>query len=263
MTAFCGARALTDHLVLSEVRVSPTPGEAVELYNPTNATITLTDYRLYNATFTSTDGGLDCRYFDHTTNPTCGTGFGDFDLQFPAGATIGPGQTRVIAITGAANYLVACDAGCAPPDFEVPPPTGGDYTVTDMVGVWDTNPQNFTGFGFLTNGGEDLVLYTWNGNPSTPVRDVDYFIWGTSTGVRTDKTGISGYVADTPVASQLPMTMTASATTSFQRACYNEFNESLPGGNGLSGHNETSEDLGTNWVVGAPSLGQKTPGSVP
>jgi hypothetical protein len=262
----CGARARVDHLVISEVRVTPTQGEAVEIYNPTTATITLTDYWLYNATFTSSDGGLDCRYYDHTTNPACGQGFGDFDLRFPAGASIGPGQTKVIAITGAANFNSQCDGGCTstqPPDFEIPPPAGGDPTVPDMIGTWDPSPGNFTNFGFLTNGSEELVLYQWNGQQGGAIKDVDYFLWGTNLSVRTDKTGVPGFVADTPVASQRPITVSATAGNSYQRACYNETTETATGGNGVSGHDETSEDLGTNFIVGPPSFGQKTPGTAP
>jgi len=32
---------------------------------------------------------------------------------------------------------------------------------------------------------------------------------------------------------------------------------------GLSGHNETSENLAANWLFAAPSLGVKTPGTAP
>lgn len=254
--------------MISEVRVSPTPFESIEIYNPTSATIMLSDYRIYNATFLSSsgDGGAPCYYYDHTTNPTCGTGFGDFDLQFPVGATIAPNQALVIALTGSANYQGSCDGGSCRPDFEIPPPPSlpmvDDPMVPNMRGTWDPNPQNFNMFGFLTNTSEDVVLYSWNGTPSLVV-DLDYFIWGTSTGIRTSKTGIATYAADTPIANQRPVTQTSSASTSFQRACYNEGSETATGGNGLSGHDETSEDLGATFIVGPPSLGAKTPGSVP
>ena len=93
------------------------------------------------------------------------------------------------------------------------------------------------------------------------VQDVDYFIYGN--GPRTSKTGIGTYLADTAVGSQISMDAGTSPTTSYQRACYNEQNETKTGGNGITGHNETSEPLNVNWVVGLPNLGAKTPGSVP
>lgn len=244
------------------MRTTPTVGEAVEIFNPTTATISLTNYRLYNASFSSTvDAGSNCYYYDHMTNPTCGTGFGDFDLQFPSGSTIAPNQALVIAITGNTNYRNWCDGGCTA-DFEIPAPASDDQNVPNMQGVWDQNAQLFTNNGFLTNGGEDLILYSWNGSTSSQVVDIDYFIWGT-TSVRTSKTGIGTYASDTPTASQRPITQTAAAPLTFQRACYNEGTETSTAGNGLSGHDETSEDLNTTWTVGAQSMGAKTPNTVP
>jgi hypothetical protein len=132
-----------------------------------------------------------------------------------------------------------------------------------MRGTWDLQASNWSSFGFLTNGSETVILYRWDGTATVP-READYFIWGNNLDVRTDKTGVAGYsAADTAVASQMPITTTANASSSYQRACYNEFNESKTAGNGVTNHNETSENLGTNWFQGTPSPGAKTPGSVP
>jgi hypothetical protein len=240
--------------------VTPTAAEAVEIHNPTTATITLTDYWLYNATY-APDSGTSCHYYDHTTNPSCGSAFGDFDLRFPTGTTIGPGETIVIAVTGAVNYMAQCeDGGCGVtrPDFEVPLGTAGDPSVPDMLGKYDTAAT-----AFLTNGSEDLVLYTWNGDPGGAVKDIDYFIWGDSLLVRTDKTGVGTFLPDTPIDQQSAMKTAATATTSFQRLCYNEAAEKEIGGNGVSGHDETSEDLNSTFISAPPSMGQKTPGAQP
>jgi hypothetical protein len=247
------------------VRVQPTPSEAIEIYNPTSSAVDLSNYRIYNASFTHNppDGGADCHYWLHDGG-TCGQAFGDFDIQFPSGAMIAPGATKVIAVTGTFNF---CGDGgaCAVslPDFEIPPPDGGgNPSVPDMRGVWDHSPGNWSSFGFLTNTSEDLILYEWDGTSAT-VTDVDYFIWGQSTSVLSDKSGVAGYQNDTPTVSQKPITASTSTSTSYQRACYNEDGEKMSGGNGITGHDETSEDLSLNWVVGPPSLGQKTPGSMP
>lgn len=261
----CGAGPVTDHIVISEVRVTPTTAEAVEIHNPTSAEVDLSDYWLYNATFEATDGGPGCHYYDRTSDPSCGTEFSDFNIRFPTGSRIGAGQTLVVALTGADNYNGQCDGGCtasAPPDFEIPPPTGGNPAVPDMLGNWDSNPQVFTTFGFLTNGSEDLVLYKWDG-ASGPIYDVDYFIWGISLSIRTDKTGLPNYAADTPTASQQPITTSAPFGTSYQRVCYNEAAEKKANGNGVTGHDETSEDLSATFIVAPESLGSKTPGAQP
>ncbi len=264
----CGAGVAANHLLLSEVRVQPTNAEAVEIYNPTAGTIDLSDYRLYNATFVSADGLSNCRYYNHAPlidAGTCGLGgFSDFDLQFPAGSTISAGEAKVIAIGGAATL---CGAGFCPtgaPAFEIPPTDGGmnDPNVADMRGVWDVSAQ----LGFFTNASEDLILYKWNGNAGSNVQDVDYFIWGNTQNIRTDKTGVGTYLPDTAIAAQqsIPsLDAGNSLTSSYQRGCYNENGETKTGGNGITGHNETSEPLNNSWFIGLPSLGTKSPGSVP
>jgi hypothetical protein len=175
---------------------------------------------------------------------------------------IAAGATKVIALTGAFNLCGDAGACNAMPDYEIPFPGQDNSNVTNMIGLYDGTASNFTNFGFLTNGGEDLVLYKWDGASAT-VQDVDYFVWGTSPSYLSDKSGVPGYQNDTPIASQKPVTATSATGTSYQRACYNENGETMSGGNGISGHDETSENLPANWSVGAPNFGVKTPGSTP
>ena len=104
----------------------------------------------------------------------------------------------------------------------------------------------------------DLQTHPEDRDPADPREG----LWGTNLLIRTDKTGIASYAGDTPIASQLPMP-TPSTTTDYQRACYNENAEKTSGGNGLGGHDETSENLGANWIVAPLSLGIRTPGSYP
>ncbi len=264
----CGASAVADHIVFSEVRTQPGNNEGIEIYNPTNASVDLSDYRIYNATFISPDGLSDCRYYNHAIlidGGTCGEAFTDFDIQFPAGSSIGAGQIRVIAINGATSFCAAGNCANAMPDFEIPPTDGGQSaTVPDMRGVWHLNQAA----GLLTNASEDLILYKWDGVQGSNVQDVDYFIYGN--GIRTDKTGVGTYLNDTLVAAQQVFdsgTLLADAgfanSSSYVRGCYNELGETKTGGNGITGHNETSENLGASWFLGTPNFGVKTPGSTP
>ncbi len=252
----CGSGGRADHLVISEISVTPTPGEFVEIFNPTASSLDLTDVYLYNATFAATDGGPGCKYAFQPTGGACGDAFGDFNLRFPAGATIAPSEVQVVALTGANAYCATygCSTGAAKPTYEISPPTGDDATVPNMRGVWDLNAANFPdggvqgGFGFLTNGSEDLVLYSWNGSAST-VKDIDYVVWGTSLGVRTDKTTYAGYSADTAASSQVPAPGAPTVTQSIQRVCLNEGTETHTAGNGITGHNETSENLANDFLL--------------
>ncbi len=258
--AVCGAGATADHLLINEVSVTPTEEEFVEIYNPTAAAIDLTQYFLYGATFVAPDGGTSCHYRDIVTGAQCGGAFNDFSLQFPAGAMIGPGVVQTIAMSGAADYcrdVAPCDGGVFP-TYEVRLTGNADFAnVPDMRGFADVDGGANTGL--LTNASEDLVLFRWDGVAAT-VKDVDYVIWGTNLQVRTDKTGISSYVADTPVASQRPLAGTAALTTSWQRLCTNEGAETKSAGNGLTFHDETSEPLDTTWTLTAKTPGRRSVG---
>lgn len=263
----CGAAAAANHLVISEVKIGPTKGEFVEIHNPTSAAIDLSDYYLYNATYAgaTTDGGTTaaCRYYNIVTGTQCGTDNSDFSLRFPAGATIAAGAYQVIALTGAANFCEVYfpSATCTKPDYEIPAAAPGDAEVTDISGSWDHAADIFTTYGYLTSSREDLVLFSWDGNPSSLVKDLDYFIWGTDVGIRTDKTGVSTYLADTAVAAQSAPAGSINNSQSFQRMCYNEGSETKTGGNGIGGHNETSENLAATFVVRDPSIGVRTVGA--
>jgi hypothetical protein len=45
--------------------------------------------------------------------------------------------------------------------------------------------------------------------------------------------------------------------------CTNESTERKTGGNGLTGHDETSEDLDVSWALQAPTPRAQTNGAVP
>jgi hypothetical protein len=98
------------------------------------------------------------------------------------------------------------------------------------------------------------------------VKDVDYVIWGTRVDQRTSKTGAAGYQPDTATASQTPIAGTISNSQSFQRICLNEGSEARPDGglgNGITGHNETSEDMPNTWVTRDPTPKAATAGAQP
>ena len=285
-TANCGNAPKADHLLITEVRIGPTVGEFIEIHNPTAAAIDLSDYYLYNATFTpNTDGGVSdggtsspTRYYNTPSGTQGGTTFSDFALRFPAGASIGAGAYKIVALGSAAGYCTLTSLPCATaagkPDWEIPPAAGctagtDDATVDNMRGNWDQSPTvtcgadgGLGGFGYLTSSSEEVVLFKWTMGDAT-VKDVDYFIWGTSTGVRTDKTGVAGYQADTAIGSQRPASGAPSNNQSFQRVCMNEGSQVRTGGNGISGGNETSENLDVTFIIGDPTPKAATPGATP
>jgi hypothetical protein len=236
-----GCTAGPDHVVISEVVTAPAGGEFVEIWNRGTTAVALDSYYLSdNATYYGIANGQPFA-------PTLATAQTDFLARFPAGATLAPGAVLVVqAASGdfSATYpgvcpsyvlsaaAVACGSGTVPP---MATPTNG------AIG---------TGIGtLLSNEREMLVLFCWDGTSST-VRDVDYVTWGTvfDAETRSDKSAVTGYQADTAAASQTPA-LAPAPTQSIARCTANEPDEATSGGNGISGHNETSENLGAAFTI--------------
>ncbi|KAA0231755.1 CHRD domain-containing protein [candidate division KSB1 bacterium] len=252
-----------DHLLISEFVVTPTAGEFIEIYNPTNATVDLTTYYLTD------DVSNNNNDYIKVVNGAAALAVANFDflVKFPDGASIAPGGVKVIAFSGAGfktSYAPAL------PDYEI---LGDDAEVPDMAGIVVTTNAG------LTNGSESIVLFHWDG-ASDLVQDVDYVLWGSGTiTAAVNKTGFkvdgpdadsdsSAYLNDTPVASQTVVNAdndgNSQPHTSGSSAARNalEAGETLTGGNGITGHDETSENFsiaGGSWTVNAIP----TPGTVP
>lgn len=244
-----GGGTPADHLLISEVGVQPVGGEFVEIYNAGTTSVDLGNYYLSdNSGYHRIATGMP--WDPVTSNP--GT---DFLAQFPAGTTLAPGATIVIAVSDPATFEMHYTK-C--PDFVL---STTAYTCTSTSGtakamVAPTNGEIGDKAG-LSNDREMVVLFTWDGSSPT-VKDVDYVTWGTTydDATRADKTGVTGYQADTPRANQKPAAAPA-LFNSIER-CTLETGEALSGGNGLTGHDETSEPLDTTFVVqAAPTPGTK------
>ncbi len=113
----------------------------------------------------------------------------------------------------------------------------------------------------LSNAGEVVILLHWDGT-SDLLQDVDYLLWGDKVEA-SDKTGVtvgsSTYLPDTPVADQDVVANDGHSNgDSFQRSDLLEGAEILTGGNGIIGHDETSEDLSNTWKEAAVTPGAAT-----
>jgi len=239
-------------LLLSEFVVTPTEGEFIEIYNPGANPIDLSDVYLTDATFA---GGSTYYYNIVTGSNAGGGGFGDFHARFPDGASIGPGEYQTVAINGSDNF--AATYGVVP-TYELYE-DGAPDSVPDMR---EALPGSINGQGGLTNSGEVIILYAWNG-VSDLVQDLDYALWGDKDEA-VDKTGVaidgpdadmdaSEYLPDTEIGSQDVIASGAHAFgNSFARIDLAEGTETQSGGNGIDGDDETSENLSVTWGEVAP-----------
>lgn len=234
-------------LLLTEVVLAPTAGELIEIVNPTSATVDLSTYYLSDApNYFRLPAGVAAATVDSA----------DFIVKFPAGATIAPGAVVTVAIDTAANFTTT---------YPTITPT---YSIASATMTIVSSTAGST----LTNAGEPIVLFQWDG-ASDRVTDVDIMIAGTpsAANVLVNKSGIAidGPDADSAATAYLTDAFTlpsqsapASGRSTKRVALESDTNEIHAGaGNGVAGHDETSEMLGLTWDTGGYTV--PTPGAVP
>ena len=251
-----GQAFASDKLLITEIAVTPTDGEFIEIYNPTGGTVNLENVYLTDATY----AGGSTYYYQIVQGSGGGGSFGDFHARFPLAASIAPGEYQTIALNGSANFTAFYGVT---PTYELYEDGGSPDGIPDMREAF---PGSINNQGGLTNDGEVVILYEWDGL-SDLVTDLDYVLWGDKAEA-VDKTGVcidgpdgdsstTCYLADTAIASQ---DVIADDATSPHAVCFswtrddlNEGSETKSGGNGSGGHDETSEDLSTTWCEATPS----------
>lgn len=251
--------APADHLILSDVLIK-TRGSASQFGSPhitvTNPTDTDLDLSLVYLTDATTVP--NAIYYNlplgnpAEANPGGGNG-GDFHARFPEGYILAAGDALSIALMGSEHFT---DAYGHAPDFELFEDGNSPDQVPEMVEAFPGSINagavtQGTNNPVLSDVGESLVLYSWDG-VSDLVQDLDYLAWGHYEASLIDKTdvtvGSSTYLADTPVGSQ-DVQAVPGFRAALRRLSDDEGTETLVGGNGITGHDETSENLNTTWDV--------------
>jgi len=234
-------------LLITEIAVTPTVGEFIEIYNSGATAVDLTNVYLTDATFAG--GGI--YYYQITTGGGGGGGFADFHARFPTGAMINAGAYQTIALNGSTNFNTTYGVD---PTYELyeEVPASPD-AIPDML---EAVTGSINGQGGLSNG-EVAILYSWDGTTDL-VQDLDYVLWGDKVEA-VDKSGVtvnlSTYQNDTSITNQAVISASAHASgMSWQRdESKNEGIEVQAGGNGINGSDETSEDLNNTFYEGMPS----------
>ena len=212
-----------DHLVFSRITIKPDDAELISIKNPTSESISLNNYYISDSP----------NYYEIQTENDLSPGhpINDFLVKFPASTSIDSGDSLLIAIQS--NYIFYYGA-----DFEV------DFTLRDDLIETESGSGGLSLDGRLDDDQECLILFYWDGNESSTVKDVDYFLWG-GTSQAVNKSLVSGYSDDTDVESQLFLpSHDINYTFSRQNMVENE----LENGNGFTGHDETSEDFNSTWA---------------
>lgn len=278
------------HLLITEVVTGPgdamgVVAEFIEIFNPTPSTVLLTNHYLTDFTIQPTTSPPTQAYYRITqgnnfspATPQTDVNAQDFVVRFPPGSSIVPGGIIIVAVDGV-GYRAAYPAPAPGPTFclKNAGASGANQMLTWNGTATTTTPPVFTQASMaspraqLTDGGEQLWLYTWN-QVSDLIVDVDMVLWGVASAANTSiaKSGLAidgidagttttTYVADTAENLQENVRATATGAASIQRVDFTESTESKAGpGNGEGGHNETSENWRTAFTSGATSTA--TPG---
>lgn len=216
-------------LLLSEVVLTPTPGEMIEIVNTSSEVIDLSTYYL------SDSGGYYTLPVQASAQPN------DFIVKFPLGAKLAGHGVIVVAIDTPANF--AATYGMAP-----------SFSLQD--GSMQTIAMN--GQPTLTNEGEPIILFQWDGL-SDLVSDVDILLAGKPS-TQNDLPNKSGMQQDGPDQAMQPSAYAVDRHTiapqpsapgagqSTKRIKLEAGHEIQDGkGNGQSGDDETSEDTSVTW----------------
>jgi cysteine-rich repeat protein len=250
-------KAAASHLLITEVVTRPGGAEMIEIMNPTGVAVVLSDYAL-------SDSHLYYKVASGTFTTASGS---DFAARFPDGATIGPGQYRVVSLAnasgGSASFVAAYGKK---PDFELRPTANGatdNASVPNMQSAQATSSIGASAS--LTDGGEPVILFYYDGGAL--LSDVDYLFYGSPSisNPVVDKTAVtvgdSTFLTDTAPAAQHQIAAPGESG-SIQRCVYAETGEARGAGNGLMGHDETSEDPRITFALGN-SASERTPGEGP
>ena len=213
-----------DHLVLNKVCITPDQAEMIEIYNPLSEPVDLSNYYLSDSN----------KYFQWINGESIGNF--DFLINFPNGTTIQSGDTYVVTTQEDDTFYEYYGYN-------------SDFSIVDEVnqnpdiGEYVIDPK-------LSNE-EMLVLFFWD-QESQIIQDVDYFLWGDyDNGVF--KSTTDGYTFDDTILDEQKFIRSylsdCPSDSMYVRIDIDEIEENQSQGNGITGHDETSENFDSSWAI--------------
>ena len=247
-------------LLISQVCTQWSDAEYIEIYNPGDTVVDMSQYYLTDALYAP-----NSQYYWNITqgnlsSETVGGGaFQDFHAQFPAGFELAAGDSVAIAIAGSAAFfntygylpgLVLFDDGQGMGDVPAMRPIFGSIGGDNSIISEDSTPG-------LSNAGEPAILYHWDGIHDL-VTDIDVFLWRDASASdsfmfskNNVSVGDSTYAAETLVPDQAPFPEQHNAGEAYVRSDASEGDQTSTGSNGVDGRDELSEEWGSTFSLEA------------
>jgi hypothetical protein len=241
-------------VLITEGVLAPQAGEYIEIFNVTDVTIDLSTYYLADSTayWRVPSGGV---------LPQAS----DFVVKFPDGALMAPGQVITISISAIENGFL--DTYGTQPDFALPPGIPPEAGAQQMQEAF---PGSIGGGHNLADAGEGVHLFYWDGQ-SDLVKDVDVVRLGMPS-LLNDIINKSNASVDGPDPDTTPSTYATDAMTmpvmqsaaaaglSHKRLDFEGAHEVTSGGNGVGGHDETTENISITWDGSGTAFTAPDPG---
>ena len=216
-----------DHLIFNRICIAPDEGQTIEIYNPTDDVIDLSNYYLSDSD----------KYYNWAHGNSSITNPRDFIIQFNQNTEIEPQGS--IYITTQSNDVFFTYYGYYP-----------DISLIDT----DFANAEIGGSAELSASQEMLALFYWD-QVSNIIQDVDYFLWGASN-TAVYKTTDEGYpYSDTTIDQQHFIrnygqpNLGIGPDSVYVRNSIDETGEIQNEGNGITGHDETSENFSLSWSI--------------
>ena len=213
-----------DHLIFNRVCINPNEAELIEIYNPTNETINLSNYYLSDQN----------DYYNWVFGNSSNLSSRDFVIKFPDGSQIQSQESFFITTISNEDFFNYYDEM---PNISL---IDTDFEISEI----GSSPG-------LDNNQEMLILFYWDGI-SEIIQDVDYFLWG-STLRGFSKTIDEGYTYnDTSIEDQFFIRNYSDSDfgdSLYVRNSMTENGEIQFDGNGITGHDETSENIAESWSI--------------
>ena len=227
-----------DHLLLTRIVTQPDKAESFSIYNPTDTPIDLSNY------YVCDDEDYYKMQTEFPNNIAPSHWINGFTAQFPS-ISIDAYDTLTIVLH--ANYSDYYGESFSP-DLVMYVDQDNSMIETKEGSFGEPVTGNDDPIPKLDNDQELLILFYWDGDFSNLIQDVDYFLWGAYQ-TPINKTGISTYQDDTPIESQLFFDTEAEVYYAYSRIGTNEMDETQAGGNGITEHDETSENFRASWEI--------------